>query len=267
MPARVDARDISALQASVNDASSRAAALWISFLTFAAYLTVAVGSVNHEALFLEKPIRLPVLSVDLPLVAFFAVAPFFFFLFHFYLFLQLVILVRKIVTYNQVLREKVRNVRNQKLLRQRLDTFLVVQLLGGSHGGVTARLLRVIAWITLVGVPVGLLLQFQVTFLPYHSGWVTWLHRGVVLADLVLIWIFWFAINHDMGDFHTPSLRHHWLAFGSSLLVLAFSVFVMAFSGERVGRIVNLSLPVLCPGEAVPIADCFLHGPVNMVRG
>src|SRR5262249_2620728 len=264
MPARVDAKDISALQASVNDASSRAAALWISFLTLAAYLTVTVGSVNHEYLFREKPIKLPVLAVDLPLVAFFAVAPFFFFLFHFYLFLQLVILVRKITTYNKVLRERVRNVRNQELLRRRLDTFLIVQLLSGDHEGVTSRLLRVIAWITLVGVPIALLLQFQVTFLPYHLGWITWVHRGVVFADIVLVWIFWFAINHDNGDFHIPSLRNHKTALGLSIFVVAFSVFVMAYAGEAVGRVVNLKLPWLCPVESLPIADCVLHGPVNM---
>ncbi|HML13381.1 MAG TPA: pentapeptide repeat-containing protein [Xanthobacteraceae bacterium] len=267
MPARIDPKDLSALQTSVNDASSRAGALWISFLTFAAYLTVTVGSVNHESLFLEKAIRLPVLGVDLPLVAFFAVAPFFFFLFHFYLFLQLVILVRKITTYNTVLHEKVKSVKNQALLRRRLDTFLIVQLLGGEHGGVTASLLRVITWITLVGLPIALLLQFQVTFLPYHSGWVTWVHRGMILADLMLIWIFWFAINHDKGDLHVPSLRHHPIASAVSVLVVAFSVFVMAYAGEKVGQLANLKLPWLCPEQSVPIADCFFHGPVNMVRG
>ena len=42
-----DPRDILALQSAVNDASSRTTALWVSFMTFAAYLIVAAGSVNH----------------------------------------------------------------------------------------------------------------------------------------------------------------------------------------------------------------------------
>ena len=63
--------ELSALEGAVNDASSRAASLWLSFLTFMAYLTMTVGAVTHEALLEQKPIKLPVLNVDLPLVGFF----------------------------------------------------------------------------------------------------------------------------------------------------------------------------------------------------
>src|SRR5713101_6289269 len=87
-PARSNSQagDLSALQTAVNDASSRAAALWLSFLTFMAYLTMTMGAVTHEALLKQNAIKLPVLNVDLPLVAFFWIAPIFFLLFHFYLF-------------------------------------------------------------------------------------------------------------------------------------------------------------------------------------
>ena len=83
-------RDISELQRAVNDASSRTTALWVSFMTFAAYLIVAAGSVSHLALFQETAIKLPILAAELPLVAFFAIAPFFLLLFHFYLFLFII---------------------------------------------------------------------------------------------------------------------------------------------------------------------------------
>ena len=89
-----DPRDIPELQKAVNDASSRTTALWVSFMTFAAYLIVAAGSVNHLALFQETAIKLPILAAELPLVAFFAIAPFFLLLFHFYLLLNLVALVQ-----------------------------------------------------------------------------------------------------------------------------------------------------------------------------
>src|ERR1700730_18443078 len=80
------AKEIAAQQASVNHASSRAGALWISFLTFAAYLTVTAGSVTHEMMLRDAPIKLPVLNVELPIFAFFVIVPFFFVLFHFYLY-------------------------------------------------------------------------------------------------------------------------------------------------------------------------------------
>ena len=52
-------------------------------------LAIAFGSVTHRDLFLETPIKLPLLNVDLPLVGFFAVAPTVLLIFHFYVFLQL----------------------------------------------------------------------------------------------------------------------------------------------------------------------------------
>jgi hypothetical protein len=75
--------DLSSLQGAVNNASSGAAALWLSFLTFMAYLTMTVGAVSHEALLRQTGIQLPVLNVQLPLVGFFWIAPLFFLVFQF----------------------------------------------------------------------------------------------------------------------------------------------------------------------------------------
>jgi hypothetical protein len=83
VPQPAQASSLPGLQSAVNDSSSRTAALWLSFLTFMAYLTMTVGAVTHEALLEQKPIKLPVLNVDLPLVGFFWIAPLFFLLFHF----------------------------------------------------------------------------------------------------------------------------------------------------------------------------------------
>jgi uncharacterized protein YjbI with pentapeptide repeats len=267
--ATLDPRDIQALQSAVNDASSRTTALWVSFMTFAAYLIVSAGSVNHLALFQESTIKLPILAAELPLVAFFAIAPFFLILFHFYLFLNLVTLSRRISIYNRVLTENVAAEDDRNLLRARLDTFLVVQLLcrpPKERAGINARLLNVVIWITLVGVPISLLLQFQLTFLPYHHSGVTWIHRFLIVADLMLIWFFWFAI-YRRGELHFPWPRRHLLALGCSVAVIFTSVIVVSYPGEWQGQIVTVKLPMVCPDKRVPISDCFLHGPVNMVTG
>src|SRR3979490_574326 len=71
---------LSALQAAVNDASSRAAAFWLSFLTFMAYLTMTVGAVTHEALRTQTSMNVRGLNVKLRLVGFFWIAPLFFLL-------------------------------------------------------------------------------------------------------------------------------------------------------------------------------------------
>src|SRR6186713_2432321 len=156
--------NLKALQGAINDASSRSAALWISFLTFMAYLTMTVGAVTHENLLKQTTIKLPVFNVDLPLVGFFWIAPLFFLLVHFYLFLQLVILVRKLASFDASLKAAVASKEEGEEYRKRLDGFLVVQFLSGVEelrNGLTGKMLRAVAFITLVILPILLLLQFQ----------------------------------------------------------------------------------------------------------
>jgi uncharacterized protein YjbI with pentapeptide repeats len=298
--------DLSYLLAAVNDDSSRAAALWLSFLTFMAYLTMTVGAVNHEALLRQTAIKLPVLNVDLPLVGFFWIAPLFFLLFHFYLFLQLVILVRKVASFDAKLRIAVATEPEREEYRRRLDTFLVVQFLCGAEEerkGLTGRLLRSVAVITLVILPIMLLLQFQLTFLPYHDAWVTWVHRIAILIDIRLAWVFWSAIYKGDGEIYFPEFQFKWrdyfkrrtmvqmvrktlagigstvrseyrnrrLGFISSLSVILASFLVFAFTDEPIAKVVQVPVPHVNNDELAwelePIADVVLHGSINMVEG
>ncbi len=69
----IDPKDVGELQKALNDAAGKASVLWTTFITFQLYLAIAFGSVTHRDLFLETPIKLPLLNVDLPLVGFFVV--------------------------------------------------------------------------------------------------------------------------------------------------------------------------------------------------
>src|SRR5215208_4342610 len=104
----VDATDLGALEKALNDAAGKASVLWTTFVTFELYLAIAFGSVTHRDLLLETPVKLPILNVDLPLVAFFVVAPVVFVIFHFYVFLQLSGLATKAQAYNNLLNLEVR---------------------------------------------------------------------------------------------------------------------------------------------------------------
>jgi hypothetical protein len=66
-----DPKDVAELQKALNDTAGKASVLWTTFITFQLYLAIAFGSVTHRDLFLEAPIKLPLLNVDLPLVGFF----------------------------------------------------------------------------------------------------------------------------------------------------------------------------------------------------
>jgi uncharacterized protein YjbI with pentapeptide repeats len=294
------------LQSAVNDTSSRAAALWLSFLTFMAYLTMTVGAVTHESLLRQTAIKLPVLNVDLPLVAFFWIAPLFFLLFHFYLFLQLVILVRKVASFDGALRAAVETDEEREEYRRRLDTFLIVQFLIGAEEerkGLTAKLLRSVALITMVILPILLLLQFQLTFVPYHDAWVTWVHRIAIVIDIRLAWVFWSAIGRGDGKIYFPEIQFAWqgffkrgaflknakamlaeiglairsgfrnnrAGFVASLGTIFASFFVFAFADEPIANIFKVSVPRIGDKEFVwerkSLSDLVLHGRINMVEG
>jgi hypothetical protein len=47
----------------VNEASGKAFALWITFLTVGVYLAIAIGTPTHLQLLLAGPVKLPLLAV------------------------------------------------------------------------------------------------------------------------------------------------------------------------------------------------------------
>jgi hypothetical protein len=139
-------------------------------------------------------LKLAALSVDLPLIGFFVVAPSILIIFHFYVLLQLLALSKTATRYNALLQQEAPVASDREYLRQRLDSLVFLQLLSGrveQQAGFSGFSLRFIAWVTLIGVPLLILLQAQVTFLPYHLAWVVWLQRVTILVDLALIQYFW----------------------------------------------------------------------------
>ena len=113
----IDPRDVGELQSALNDAAGKASVLWTAFITFELYLAIAFGSVTHRDLFLETPIKLPVLNVDLPLVGFFVVASTVLVMFHFYVFLQLLMLAVKAKDYDALLKQEVSDTSDLQYLR------------------------------------------------------------------------------------------------------------------------------------------------------
>jgi hypothetical protein len=176
------------LLAAVNAASAKARISWVALLSFGAYLAVAVGATTHRDLFLEQPIALPILGVQLPLVAFYVVAPALFVILHLYLLVNLYDVADRIRFFETDLPHYVPVRADRQRVRARLEPFIVVQHVAGPTKAAVPRfLLALIVWITLVAGPILLLLAFQVRFLPYHSEAVTWLHRGLIATDFFLL--------------------------------------------------------------------------------
>jgi uncharacterized protein YjbI with pentapeptide repeats len=239
MTASLDPFDVEAMEKSVNDSAARVSTIWVSFLVFGLYLVIAAGAVTHRQLMLEVPVKLPVLNIDLPLVGFSILAPVLFSIFHVYVLMLVLLLARTAVAYNEALERSIMVTSDRARIRQRLANTLFAQMFAGSpRERLLGACLWFIAWGTLAIAPVLVLLVFEVEFLPYHSSLVTWIHRIVILCDLLLLWILWppaAKVKHLSAVF--------WLvSFATLMLVFC----VVTFPGERFHDDLR-SMPVVGP--------------------
>ena len=261
--AAVKAGDLDALRKAVEDAATVSTSLWISYLFLLFYIAIAVGAVTHLDLLLENPVKLPFLGIELPLVAFFFLVPLLFLIMHAYTLVHFVMLGRKLALFNEALHARCTSAQKATIseaedqhnplmregIRGQLPSNIFVQFLAGPRDirdGGFGRLLRFITWITLILAPVGLLLELQIQFLPFHNLRLTWEHRLAVLADIVLIWWLWDKVIGDGGGFRNWKIAH---ARGKTIIGVGFSVAVLWLS---------CSLAII-PGEWQAFTGC---GPI-----
>jgi uncharacterized protein YjbI with pentapeptide repeats len=191
---KYDPYDVDALEKSLNDSATRVSTIWISFLLFSLYLLTAVATVTHRQLFLDAPVTLPALNIQLPLWGFFFLAPILFLIFHVYVLLQLQLLERTARAYNDALDRAVEGAGPNAAMRQRLANTLFAQIFAGAPSereGWFGACLKAIAWITMALAPILILLAFQFAFLPYHSHLATWLHRLLIAIEIAVFMLVW----------------------------------------------------------------------------
>jgi hypothetical protein len=177
------ADDLDEIKKAVDDAASVGGGLWLSYLFVLFYLAIAAGAVTHADLFLENPVKLPFLNVELPLIAFFFLAPILFLFVHAYTLVHLVFLTDKAKRFDQALSTQIgddsvaaKDSNDPRIaaiagVRGQLPSNIFIQFLAGPRdrrAGSFGWLLRAIAWSTLAVAPILLLLLFQLQFLPFH---------------------------------------------------------------------------------------------------
>lgn len=229
--------------AAIDEGSGFIRGLWVTFVLLGAYLVITTASVTHAQLFLETPIKLPLLDVNLPLVAFFWAAPFIFIIFHFYLLLQLVVLAEKIRRLNDVISAAKLEEALRHNLRLLLPNDLLVQFLAGPRKrrqGAMGFMFRLVAWITIVAGPLLLLLLIQYKFLPYQNELVSWTNRIFVAIDLSLLWVLWRAIITDTDEQRQRRPMSRWSARAAgivgTMLATLTSLIVLTFPGEHLDQ-------------------------------
>jgi uncharacterized protein YjbI with pentapeptide repeats len=240
--------DFETAKKAIEDAASVAGGLWLSYLGFLFYFAISAGAVTHADLFFEKPVKLPFLNVDLPLLAFFFVGPILFLIVHAYTLAHLALLADKVEGFHIALSKQIRikgvtevekkhSLKIRTGLRRQFPSNIFVQFLAGPadvREGAFGWLLQAIIWLPLVVAPVLLLLLFQIQFLPYHSSFITWTHRIVLLLDMALLWWLWPNIlsGHAVGERRRLSSTASAVALAVSFGVFLFSWTAATFPGE-----------------------------------
>jgi hypothetical protein len=164
--------ELESLRTAVVDAAGVGYGLWFSYLFTQFYFVVAAGAVTHRDLLIESPVKLPFLSVELPLKAFFILGPLVFLVVHAYVLLHFVLLAGKVGAFHSQLREQVFSEEKRAQLRRQLPSNIFVQFLAGPREvreGVVGFLLKSIAWVSPIAGPIIVLILFQLQFLPYHN--------------------------------------------------------------------------------------------------
>jgi hypothetical protein len=226
---------LEAVRKAVEDTAAIGGGLWLSYLFVLFYLAIAAGAVTHADLLLQSPVKLPFLNIELPLLAFFFLAPLLFLVTHAYTLVHLVLLANRVTQFNDELRARSED---HALWRRRLPSNIFVQFLGApeeSRYGPFGLLLATILWVTLVVAPISLFLLLEIQFLPYHSRWITWTDRIALILDLALLWWLW----RDILKSRAPRAQASWkpaakAATGAFLTpaVILFACAVATFPGE-----------------------------------
>ncbi|MEX3937676.1 pentapeptide repeat-containing protein [Paraburkholderia phymatum] len=230
---------------SANSASSRVAVLHITLMITCSYLLIVTLSTTDLNLLIGGGIRLPVVDVEVPITAFFVLAPLLVILVHFNFLLQLQLLSRKLFVFDKTVQEYTQRFRT-KLQKDdsktykfydQLDIFPYSWYLVAPSGQSIRALLACMVTVTILLLPLITILAIALRFLCYQSEAITWSHRLAIWIDCAVILSLWPVIMDPQDDwkaFHrraAASLKNPkslWLLSG-----LMFTVLTIYFSQNQ----------------------------------
>ena len=245
------APDAKALLDAANGASQTVAVLHVAFMAVCAYVLVIVfGTTDLDLLMGGNNVKLPVIDVAVPIVGFYAFAPYLVVLMHLNLLLQLQLLSRKLFAFDAVTPAE----EGVGGLRDRLHIFPYTYYLVGRPGAIVGGLLGLVVSVTLVVLPLATLLALQLKFLAYQAEGITWAQRIAVFLDVGFLVALWPVILHPRDDWkawwretlaaYLPN-KGAWLA----VIALLASVILIVFAATpdlfTVGLILGAVAPLL----------------------
>ena len=183
---------LNALIETVNDTARTARTTMSLFLVAALYLLWILISSTDETLFLNGQLVLGQLNIGLSLKNSYIIGPLILFFLHIYFLILLQGLRRKVSRFESVLQQEhpreTEGITWQEL-RDRISSSIFVQSIQESSN----RLSRLLAFLSVVAVPLGLLFAVDLSFVRYQSDAITLIHDALFVTDL--IFVAWFGIN------------------------------------------------------------------------
>ena len=241
------------LLADANVTSAAARNAWLFYLALIAYFLIALAGVSHKDLLLESAIELPLMQVKIPQRSLFLFGPLILVLVHFGLLLQHVMLARKLREFHgRLTHHEGPGLFRQHRFRVQLHSYTYAQAIAGPYrSALLGAFLHAMTWVTLGLLPLLVLLDFQVTYLPYHDASVTTLHRVYVGLDFLVLLIFGVFLRFPEKGFFAgllANLTQHPANFLATLLMallaLAFSFLVATIPDEGLDRLAARLMPV-----------------------
>ena len=200
-----------------NDSARLFRTVSLSCVVIAFYiLAIALGA-DDRLLFVNGDLVAPIVNVAMKASSFFTVAPVVLLLVHCNLMMQAIFLARKIADYRRAVAAAPTSDDGERKRRLRLlFPIPATQLAEPESHAPGAWLLRLYLVAMLAILPMVTLGIVQIQFLDFQDPAITWLHTGVLLADLVLTMCTLPAIrsiaaretvNNDSGDPSIHSVR------------------------------------------------------------
>lgn len=237
----------------VNLASASARSAWILLIALEAYFFIALSGISHRDLLLNTPVAQPILQVSIPLRSFILFGPLVLLVMHAGVLQQRIILARKLKALDRGLTQQ-EAIPLTHPARLRVHSYYFAQIEAGPE---TSRIVRgafrAMEWLFLLLLPLGLLLAFQITYLPAHDAEITWWHRVYVLVNVLMVAgtsRFLASLEKIYPGNETltgDTVLRRFTAVLAVSLVLVFSVAVATIPGERVDRLLSAIEPVAAP--------------------
>ena len=218
---------------SANDSARYFRNIYLAYLTVMIYILIIVLSTDQELLFRAGDKQLPLIHINVPIVAFFTYMPWALLVLHFYLLIQVTFLSDKVHLYRQGLYARIRSREGIRKAKMLLAPVPLVHILVEEKAKLKHAMLYLIVFVSLILFPLIVLIAAQMKFLPYQDELITWLHRVVILVDVFFLWYFWHHIfgSHKRKTISIKSIAKLLVALA---LMFVFIAMFIHFPGEKI---------------------------------